>query len=115
MISSLLLQTPPQGSPGFILERVKQVQQSASMAFKEICHAGKNELHDLVPQLTQLYVSTMALPIRMHLFIVDGIGSVVAGIRQDDAFRSGLEQLVMPLVNGLKSETEKPQVLSEIL
>ena len=33
---------------------------------------------DLVPQLTQLYVTTIALPIRMHLFIVDGIGSVAA-------------------------------------
>merc|ERR550525_253884 len=99
MISSLLLQTPPQGSPGFILERVKQVQQSASMAFKEICHAGKNELHDLVPQLVKLYVSTMALPIRMHLFIVDGIAQVVAQLKSDDQFRAGLEQLVMPLVN----------------
>merc|ERR1719336_1573916 len=111
MISSLLLQTPPQGSPGYILERVKQVQQSASMAFKEICHAGKNELHDLVPQLVKLYVSTMALPIRMHLFIVDGIGGVAALLRQDDAFRSALEQMVMPLVNGIQSERDKPQVL----
>lgn len=30
-----------------------------------------------MPQLTQLYCTTIALPIRMHLFIVDGIGSVV--------------------------------------
>ena len=35
-------------------------------------------LQDLVAQLTQLYVTTIALPIRMHLFIVDGIGSVAA-------------------------------------
>jgi len=115
MISSLLLQTAPPGSPSHIMERVKQVQQSASIAFKEICYAGKSQLPDLVPQLTQLYVSTMALPIRMHLFIVDGIGAVVAQLKQDDAFRSGLEQLVMPLVNGIQSEREKPQVLSEIL
>jgi len=94
---------------------VKQVQQSASMAFKDICVAGKGQLSDLVPQLTQLYVSTMALPIRMHLFIVDGIGSVVAHMKQDETFRAGLEQLVMPLVNGIQSEREKPQVLSEIL
>mmetsp|Transcript_121038 Transcript_121038/g.353709 ORF Transcript_121038/g.353709 Transcript_121038/m.353709 type:complete len:962 (-) Transcript_121038:341-3226(-) len=116
MISSLLLQSaPPPGSPPHILERVKQTQQSASIAFKDICVNGRQHLQDLVPQLTQLYVSTMALPARMHLFIVDGIGAVVAGLRQDDAFRTGLEQLVMPLVNGLNSEKEKPQVISEIL
>lgn len=115
MISSLLLSSAPPNSPPHILERVKQVQQSASMAFKDICKNGRQHLQDLVPQLTQLYVSTMALPIRMHLFIVDGIGAVVAGLRQDDTFRNGLEQLVMPLVNGLNSEKEKPQVLSEIL
>mmetsp|Transcript_100858 Transcript_100858/g.325559 ORF Transcript_100858/g.325559 Transcript_100858/m.325559 type:complete len:957 (-) Transcript_100858:114-2984(-) len=115
MISSLLLYSAPPGSPPHVLERVKQVQQSASMAFKDICYGGKHHLHDLVPQLTQLYVSTLGLPIRMHLFIVDGIGAVVACLRQDDAFRSGLEQLVMPLLSVLNSEKEKPQVLSEIL
>lgn len=39
----------------------------------------------------------------MHLFIVDGVGSVVADIQQDDLFRSSLEQLVTPLVQGLSS------------
>mmetsp|Transcript_88253 Transcript_88253/g.263153 ORF Transcript_88253/g.263153 Transcript_88253/m.263153 type:complete len:960 (-) Transcript_88253:318-3197(-) len=115
MISSLLLQAAPPGSPARVLERVKQTQQSASVAFKDICVNGRQHLQDLVPQLTQLYVSTMALPIRMHLYIVDGIGAVIAGIRQDDAFRGGLEQLAMPLVSGLSSEREKPQVISEIL
>lgn len=109
------MQTAPPGSPKNILERTKQVQQAASMAFKEICYGGRQLLADLVPSLIQLYVSTMALPIRMHLFIVDGISSVVANLKQDDAFRTGLEQLVLPLVNGMSSEREKPQVLSEIL
>jgi len=115
MISSLLMHQAAPGSPNQILERVKQVQQSASMAFREICASGKQQLGDLVPHLIQLYVQTMALPIRMHLFIVDGIGSVAAQLKQDDAFRSALEQLVMPLVNGIQSERDKPQVLSEIL
>jgi len=115
MISSLLMNSAPPGSQPHVLERVKQTQQSASMAFKDICYGGKTLLPDLVPQLTTLYVQTMALPIRVHLFIVDGIGSVVAILQRDDDFRNGLEQLVMPLVNGLNSEKEKPQVLSEIL
>eukprot|EP00932_Pfiesteria_piscicida_P002365 SRR837773.12301.p1 GENE.SRR837773.12301~~SRR837773.12301.p1 ORF type:complete len:512 (-),score=211.84 SRR837773.12301:4-1350(-) len=115
MISSLLLYQTPAGSPAHVLERAKQVQQSASIAFKNICYAGTAQLSDLVPQLTQLYVSTMALPIRMHLYIVDGVGNVVAHLKQDDIFRTGLEQLVMPLVKGIESEQQKPQVLSEIL
>lgn len=115
MISTLLMQVAPAGSPPHIQERTKQVQQSASIAFKEICCGGRDGLQDLVPNLTQLYVSTMALPIRMHQFIVDGVGSVVAALPQDDTFRTGLEGLVTPLVNGLNSEREKPQVLSEIL
>eukprot|EP00927_Polykrikos_kofoidii_P033794 TRINITY_DN28635_c0_g1_i1.p1 TRINITY_DN28635_c0_g1~~TRINITY_DN28635_c0_g1_i1.p1 ORF type:complete len:979 (+),score=168.99 TRINITY_DN28635_c0_g1_i1:417-2939(+) len=115
MISTLLLQSAPPGSAPNILERTKQVQQSASMAFKNICCRGAQGLQDLMPNLTQLYVSTMALPIRMHLFIVDGVGAVVAELRQDDIFRTGLEGLVTPLVNGVNSEREKPQVLSEIL
>ena len=40
----------------------------------------------------------------MHLFIVDGVGSVVADIQQDELFRSSLEQLVSPMVQGLNSE-----------
>jgi len=115
MISTLLLQTVPPDSAPHILERTKQVQQTAAMAFKEICYGGVVTLQDLVPQLTQLYVQTMGLPIRMHLFIVDGVGQVVARLQQDATFEAGLEQLVMPLVNGLNSEREKPQVLSEIL
>lgn len=115
MISALLLHQVAPGSPNHVLERVKQVQQSAAMAFKNICYAGTVQLADLTPQLTQLYVSTMSLSIRMHLYIVDGVGNVVAQLKQDDAFRSGLEQLVMPLVTGIQSEREKPQVLSEIL
>eukprot|EP00439_Symbiodinium_sp_Y106_P077612 s127_g16.t1 len=75
-------------------------------------------------------------PIRMHLFIVDGVGSVVASLTQEraevelhrsadsdgdeaddgadeneDKFRSGLEQLVTPLMNGLNSERERPAAL----
>ncbi|CAJ1383125.1 unnamed protein product [Effrenium voratum] len=60
-------------------------------------------------------VGTIHLPIRMHLFIVDGVGAVVASLNQDDNFRNGLEQLVTPLVAGLNSERERPNVLSEIL
>ncbi|CAL1144993.1 unnamed protein product [Cladocopium goreaui] len=115
MISQLLLASDPPNSPANIVERTKQVQQAASMAFKDICVGGKHHLQDLVPQLTQLYVTTIALPIRMHLFIVDGIGSVVASIHHDEQFRTGLEQLVSPLVQGLNSERERPNVLSEIL
>lgn len=115
MISQLLLASDPQGSPPNLLERTKQVQQSAAIAFKDICLSGKHVLQEFVPQLTQLYVQTMSLPIRMHLFIVEGVGSVVANLSQDDAFRTGLEQIVPPLVSGMSSEREKPQVLSEIL
>jgi len=115
MISLLLLNGAPPGSPQNILERTKQVQQAASISFKNICYSGRTSLQDLVADLTQLYVSTIPLPIRMHLFIVDGVGTVVASLRDEVAFRSGLEQLVMPLVNGLNSEREKPQVVSEIL
>merc|ERR1719272_2137688 len=57
----------------------------------------------------------MSLPIRMGLFIVDGVSSVVVQIQQPDAFKSSLEQLVQPLVNGINTETERPNVLSEIL
>ncbi|CAJ1416592.1 unnamed protein product, partial [Effrenium voratum] len=115
MISQLLMAQAPPGSPAQIQERTKQVQQAASMAFKDICVGGKIHLQDLVPQLTQLYVGTIHLPIRMHLFIVDGVGAVVASLNQDDNFRNGLEQLVTPLVAGLNSERERPNVLSEIL
>mmetsp|Transcript_55633 Transcript_55633/g.156624 ORF Transcript_55633/g.156624 Transcript_55633/m.156624 type:complete len:979 (+) Transcript_55633:47-2983(+) len=124
MISTLLLTMAPPDSPAHVIERVKQVQQAAAIAFKDICYGGKQLLVELVPQLTQLYVSTMALPIRMHLFIVDGVGAVVSNLRQDDAFRAGLEQLVTPLVKGLGWNPESehsqaldlnPQVLSEIL
>lgn len=115
MISTLLLASPPPGSPPHILERTKQVQQAASISFKEICHNGKQHLQSFVPQLTQLYVATMALPIRMHLFIVEGVGGVVANLYQDDQFSAGLEALVKPLVEGLSTEREKPQVLQEIL
>eukprot|EP00408_Alexandrium_pacificum_P059873 CAMPEP_0171173964 /NCGR_PEP_ID=MMETSP0790-20130122/10488_1 /TAXON_ID=2925 /ORGANISM="Alexandrium catenella, Strain OF101" /LENGTH=936 /DNA_ID=CAMNT_0011638833 /DNA_START=59 /DNA_END=2866 /DNA_ORIENTATION=- len=111
MVSQLLLQAPGDAP----LERVKQTQQAAAIAFKEICVNSRQHLQDLVPQLTELYVSTMQLPIRMHLFVVDGIGAVVAGLRQDEAFRTALTQLVAPLVSGLSSEKEKPQLVSEIL
>jgi len=115
MVSQLLLNQDPPNSPAHLAERTKQVQQAASMAFKDICLGGKHHLQDLVPQLIQLYVQTTILPIRMHLFIVDGVGSVVASLTQEDKFRSGLEQLVTPLMNGLNSERERPVVLSEIL
>jgi len=115
MISQLLLATDPPGSPAHMIDRTKKVQQAAAYAFKDICTGGKTYLQDLVPQLTSLYVQTISLPLNSHLFIVDGVGSVVARLREDDAFRSGLEQMVTPLMNGLSSEVEKPQVLSEIL
>merc|ERR1711957_880017 len=92
MISTLLMESVPPNSPPHVSERQKQVQQAASISFKEICCAGKNNLAELVPSLIQLYIATMALPIRMGLFIVDGIGSVVANIKDDDGFRNGLEQ-----------------------
>merc|ERR1719409_1556835 len=57
----------------------------------------------------------MSLPIRMHLFVVEGVGAVVAHHRSDQAFSQGLEQICEPLVNGLRTEREKPQVLHEIL
>lgn len=115
MISMLLLATvPPESSPN-IVERNKQVQQSSAIAFKEICNGGRHLLHDLVPQLIQLYTGTMMLPVRMHLFIVDGVGTVVAQIRKDDDYKNSLEALVQPLLQGLQSEREKPNVLCEIL
>lgn len=118
MISQLLLQSAPPNSPPHMLERLKQVQQSASIAFKEICVAGQHQLPELVKQLTTLYVSTMQLPIRMHQYVVDGVGAVVAhmGVVMGDAdFQAALEAIVTPLVTGLNTEVEKPQVLSEIL
>lgn len=115
MISMLLLTQAPAGAPQHIVERNKQLQQSAAMSFKEICIGGKQLLGDLVPNLTQLYVQTMALPIRMHLFIVDGVATVVTQIKEPEAFKSGLEKLVTPLVQGLNSESERPNLLSEIL
>lgn len=115
MISTLLLAQVPADSPQQILERHKQLQQSASMAFRDICSGGKTVLQDLVSNLNNLYVSTMALPIRMHLFVVEGVGVIVAQIRDDTVFQNSLEQLVTPLVTGLTSEREKPNVLAEIL
>jgi len=112
---SVLLDAAPAASPAHILERNKQLQQAASMAFQSICAGGRQLLQDLIPQLTQVYLKTMQLPIRMHLFIVDGVASVVVHLKQDEEFKKGLEQLVGPLVNGLNSERERPQVLSEIL
>jgi transportin-3 len=50
----------------------------------------------------------------MHLFIVDAVAMVVSKL-PDETFSANLEQLVTPLVTGLNSEREKPQVLSEIL
>ncbi|CAE8695430.1 unnamed protein product, partial [Polarella glacialis] len=150
MISQLLLQSVPPGSPAAVLERVKQVQQAprfkgfgsadyslsvsdksmffdqaASIAFKDICFGGKHHLQDM-QELAKVDVGVRSvgdcrkmhhklMPIRMHLFIVDGIGAVVANLQQDDAFRNGLEQLVTPLVDGLSSERQNPNVLSEIL
>jgi transportin-3 len=115
MVSVLLMQQPPAGASQHMLERVKQVQQSASIAFKEICVGGKNLLSEAVPNLIQLYVQTMSLPIRMHLFIVEGVSTVVTQLKNDDAYRSNLEQMVTPLVQGLNTEVERPNVLSEIL
>jgi transportin-3 len=124
MISVLLLSQAPPGSPPHILERTKQVQQSASMAFREICIGGRNLLQDFASNLIQLYVQTMTLPIRMHLFIVEGVSTVAVeyplrnaqqGDRTPEIVKSNLEQLVTPLVTGLASERERPNVLSEIL
>lgn len=115
MISTLLLNVAPPGSPPPILERTKQVQQAASIAFKDICLGCKTGLQDLVPSMCDLYVSTMALPIRMHLFIVEGVGAVVAQLKQDETFKEGVERLVTPLIQGLASERDKPNVLCEIL
>eukprot|EP00971_Amphidinium_carterae_P163606 3244010-Amphidinium_carterae.1 len=42
MISSILMQPVlPPGSPTHILERQKQVQQAAAIAFKSICSGGR--------------------------------------------------------------------------
>lgn len=115
MISTVLLGSAPAGSPPTILERTKQVQQAASIAFKDICLGCKSGLHDLVPSMCELYVNTMSLPIRMHLFIVEGVGAVVAHMKQDEAFKQGIERLITPLIQGLSSERDKPNVLCEIL
>jgi len=116
MISSILMQPQlPAGSPTNILERQKQVQQAASIAFKSICSGGRSHLQDLVDPLTQLYVQTMPLPIRMHLFIVEGVTVVVSHIHNDEAFKVAFEKLMSPLITGLSSERDKPNVLSEIL
>jgi len=115
MISTLLMTSAPTGATPQVLERVKQVQQAASIAFKDICVNGKQHLQDLVPQLTQLYLQTMAMPSRMHLFIVDGVGAVVTSLREDATFGAALEQVVKPLVDGMTSERDRPQVLFEIL
>lgn len=115
MISGLLMVPTVTGAPENILERVKQVQQTASMAFKDICFGGADSLQDFVPNLTQLYIGTMALPIRMHLFVVEGVITVVANIKDDVPFRNGLEQLVTPLVTGVATERSNPVVVSEIL
>mmetsp|Transcript_71293 Transcript_71293/g.127063 ORF Transcript_71293/g.127063 Transcript_71293/m.127063 type:complete len:954 (-) Transcript_71293:100-2961(-) len=115
MISTLLLASVPANSPPHILERHKQLQQTASIAFRDICVGGKSVLLDLVGNLSHLYVSTMHLPIRMHQFITEGVGVIVGQIRDDNTFRDSLEQIVTPLVTGLTSEREKPNILSEIL
>ena len=49
MISQLLLASDPPNSPQQMLERTKQVQQAASMAFKDICVGGKHSLQELGP------------------------------------------------------------------
>lgn len=118
MISQLLLQQTPANSPMHVVERMKQVQQAASMAFKEICVHGQHFLPEVITQLTTLYVQTMHLSIRMHGLIVDGVAAVVAhmGVARGDAeFQAALEAIVTPLVTGMNTEAEKPQVLSEIL
>mmetsp|Transcript_71912 Transcript_71912/g.113964 ORF Transcript_71912/g.113964 Transcript_71912/m.113964 type:complete len:965 (+) Transcript_71912:107-3001(+) len=115
MVSMVLMQNAPSGSAQHILERTKQVQQSASQAFKDICQSGRHLLADFVPNLLTLYVSTMALPIRMHLFIVDGVAQVVTSLQNHDVYKTSLEQMVTPLVGGLNSESSNPNVLSEIL
>lgn len=116
MISTILLSpAPPPGAAPHILERVKQTQQSASIALKDICSGGKAHLQDLVPQLCQLYTGTMALPIRMHLCIVEGVGAVAAHLQNDADFKQGIEQLLTPLVQGMQSEQDKPNILAEIL
>ena len=43
-ISQLLLASDPPNSPAHMVERTKQVQQAASMAFKDICVGGKHHL-----------------------------------------------------------------------
>ncbi|CAK9046785.1 unnamed protein product, partial [Durusdinium trenchii] len=114
MISQLLV-PDLSSSPAHELDRARQVQQAASTAFKHICVGGKLHLEDLLPELLDLYGVTMALPIRMHLSIVEGVGSVVASLNQEDQLRSGLEQMVAPLAQGLDSARQKPHLLGEIL
>lgn len=115
MISTLLLHTIPPGSPPAIVERTKQVQQSAAIAFKHICCSGKSALVDFASDLCQLYIKTMPLHIRMHLYVVEGVGAIVAFQQSDEAFQKGLELMVTPLIQGMASEKEKPNVLCEIL
>lgn len=115
MISLVLMQNAPANAPPHILERVKQTQQSASCAFKEICQGGRLLLADAVPSLLQLYVQTMALPIRMHLFIVEGVAAIVTNLQNHEVYKTSLEQMVTPLITGLNTESERPNVLSEIL
>lgn len=115
MISSLLLAPAPGGVALHIAERQKQLQQAAAIAFKDICYGGKSNLAELAPQMCQVFISTMHLPIRMHLFVVEGVAVVVSNLKDEEAFRTCLEQIITPLVNGLNSERERANVLSEIL
>merc|ERR1719160_1626285 len=100
-----------------MVERSQKVKESASFSLKRICGGSRSRLQEMIPNLLQLYVRTMNLNIRMHLNIVEGVAIVVnmlnTGNQQD--IQSSLEQLVTPLVNGLNTEMERPNILSEIL
>eukprot|EP00929_Paragymnodinium_shiwhaense_P119500 TRINITY_DN91410_c0_g1_i1.p1 TRINITY_DN91410_c0_g1~~TRINITY_DN91410_c0_g1_i1.p1 ORF type:complete len:963 (+),score=250.38 TRINITY_DN91410_c0_g1_i1:149-3037(+) len=115
MISTLLLTQCPAGSDDNVQERVRQVQEAASKAFRQICDTNPGALQELMPQLSQLYMQTMNLPIRTHLCLVDGMAQIIKHTYSDELFCSMMEKLIMPLVQGLNSEREKPQVLCEIL
>ena len=106
MISELLMVPTVTGAPKKVLQCVKQVQQTASLAFEDLCFGGAESLQDFVPNLTLLYIGTMLLPIRMHLFVVEGVVTVVANIKDEVPFQNGL-------VNGVATERSNPVVVSE--
>ena len=66
IISCLLMVPTVPGAQENVLECVNQVQQTASLAFKDMCFGGAESLQDAVPNLAQLYIGKVALPIRIQ-------------------------------------------------